>query len=112
MILAELTLDGGRITVDDGHPERAVLALDGNLSVGGSKVKPGRLAVLEPGPVVLSGAGRAMVLGGEPVGRRYIWWNFVHSDRDRIEEAKIRWQEQRFPLVPGDHEPWVPLPAG
>lgn len=45
------------------------------------------------------------------VGERFIWWNFVHSDRDRIEAAKAEWTEQRFPTVPGDHDPWVPLPV-
>jgi redox-sensitive bicupin YhaK (pirin superfamily) len=59
----------------------------------------------------IEGRGRAMVLGGEPVGPRHIWWNFVHSDLDCIEDAKRRWTNQLFPKVPGDHEPWVPLPA-
>ena len=53
---------------------------------------------------------RAIVLGGEPVGRRHIWWNFVHSDPARIEAAKDDWRHQRFPTVPDDHDPWVPLP--
>jgi redox-sensitive bicupin YhaK (pirin superfamily) len=52
-----------------------------------------------------------MVLGGEPVGPRHIWWNFVHSDLDYIEDAKQRWTRQEFPKVPDDHEPWVPLPT-
>ncbi len=52
-----------------------------------------------------------MLLGGEPVGERRIWWNFVHSDSDVIEDAKQRWTEQRFPTVPGDHDPWVALPG-
>ena len=51
-----------------------------------------------------------MMLGGAPVGDRYIWWNFVHSDRERIEVAKKEWAEQQFPVVPDDHDPWVPLP--
>ena len=51
------------------------------------------------------------IIGGEPVGKRHIWWNFVHSDPERIEAAKQRWVEQRFPTVPGDHDVSVPLPA-
>lgn len=112
LILAELALEDALLAIDDEHPERAVLVLDGQVAVGGTHLKPGQLAVLDRGPAVLSGTGRAMILGGEPVGPRYIWWNFVHSDRERIDEAKTQWQEQRFPAVPGDHEPWVPLPAG
>ena len=67
--------------------------------------------MLEPGVrLELTGTGRAMLLGGAPVGERYIWWNFVHSDRDRIEQAKSEWSAQRFPTVPTDHDPWVPRP--
>jgi redox-sensitive bicupin YhaK (pirin superfamily) len=72
----------------------------------------GSLAVLDRGvPARVTGAGAALVLGGEPVGKRHIWWNFVHSDPDRIEDAKRRWIDQRFPVVPGDHDVYVPLPG-
>ena len=112
LVLAELLLAGGRIVLDARHPERAVLALDGDIRVGGRALHEGQLAVIEAGRrPAIEGSGRAIVLGGEPVGRRYIWWNFVHSSQDRIEEAKQDWRAQRFPPVPGDHDPWVPLPA-
>jgi redox-sensitive bicupin YhaK (pirin superfamily) len=113
LVLALLELSGdGSIEVDDSHPERAVLAIDGPVTLGGQRLPRGQLAVLAPGARPrLVGRGRTMVLGGEPVGPRHIWWNFVHSDRDCIEEAKRRWTRQEFPEVPGDHEPWVPLPA-
>jgi redox-sensitive bicupin YhaK (pirin superfamily) len=112
LVLAELQpTDTRPISIDAAHRERGVLAIDGELSLGGTPLQSGQLAVLEPGTApVLSGTGRAMVLGGEPVGKRFIWWNFVHSDRDRIDAAKADWSEQRFPTVPGDHDPWVPLP--
>ena len=55
---------------------------------------------------------RAMLLGGEAFAtKRHVWWNFVHSDRDRIEQAKADWREGRFQLVPGDDER-IPLPNG
>ncbi len=111
LVLAELRVDGrGPIPAD--HPERAVLVLDGDIRIAGTAVGVGHLAVLEPGtsPEV-SGSGTVMILGGEPVGARHIWWNFVHSDPERIEEAKQRWLDQRFPTVPGDHDPYVPLPT-
>ncbi|MEO1059310.1 MAG: pirin-like C-terminal cupin domain-containing protein, partial [Actinomycetota bacterium] len=100
------------LDIDATHPERGVLALEGELTLGGTTLSPGQLAVLEAGAAAsLAGRGRAMLLGGEPVGKRFIWWNFVHSDRDRIEQAKSDWTNQRFPTVPGDHDPWVPLPG-
>ena len=112
LVLAELTLTGDTVALDALHPERAVLAIDGDVRIAGRPIESGQLAVIErdANPVV-EGIGRAMVLGGEPVGERFIWWNFVHSDRARIEQAKADWTAQRFPLVPGDHDPWVPLPA-
>ncbi|MEM9518929.1 MAG: pirin family protein [Actinomycetota bacterium] len=112
LILAELSLNEATVRVDDSHRERAVYAVDDGIRVAGQTLPEGRLAVLEPGTTPeLSGSGRAVIIGGEPVGQRFIWWNFVHSDRDRLEEAKADWTAQRFPLVPGDHEPWVPLPS-
>ena len=67
---------------------------------------------LEPGTTpVLSGQGRAMLLGGQDFATpRHVWWNFVSSSRERINEAKREWMERRFPLVPGDEEEFIPLP--
>lgn len=75
-------------------------------------ITSGQLAVLRSETATrLSGSGTAVVLGGEPVGKRTIWWNFVHSDPDRIEQTKSDWLNQHFPPVPNDHVPYVPLPA-
>ena len=52
---------------------------------------------------------RVMVIGGDPLGTRHIWWNFVSSSRDRIEKAKSDWKDGRFDSVPGDNE-FIPLP--
>lgn len=113
LVLAELDLRGGSIRVEPDHAERAVIAMDGDVFVDGHRLDVVQLAVLEPGSrPTLTGTGTAMLLGGEPLGERHIWWNFVHSDRDVIEDAKARWERQQFPLVPGDHDPWVPLPGG
>ncbi|MEM9134641.1 MAG: pirin family protein [Actinomycetota bacterium] len=112
LILAELRLDGDDVPIDVDHAERAVLAIGGSVSLNGYPLPEGHLAVLQPGyRSLVGGDGVAMILGGEPVGPRRIWWNFVHSDPERIEAAKAEWTEQRFPLVPGDHDPWIPLPA-
>jgi redox-sensitive bicupin YhaK (pirin superfamily) len=113
LVLAEIDLGAdGALAVDTTHAERAVLALDGALTVGGQTLPHGALAVLEKtARPEVRGSGRLVVLGGEPVGARFIWWNFVHSDPERIEEAKADWTAQTFPRVPGDHDPWVPLPG-
>jgi redox-sensitive bicupin YhaK (pirin superfamily) len=112
LVLAVIAVDEHGLRLDTEAPERAVLAVEGEVRIADRELAPGRLAVIERGAApVLSGSGRAVVLGGDPVGERHIWWNFVHSDRDRIEDAKRAWTEQRFPTVPGDHDPWVPLPG-
>jgi redox-sensitive bicupin YhaK (pirin superfamily) len=111
LLLAEVAVSDVAVDVPD-LPERAVLALDGDIRVNDRPLPAGSLAVLERGvPARVSGAGTALVLGGEPVGKRHIWWNFVHSDPDRIDDAKQRWIDQRFPVVPDDHDVYVPLPG-
>lgn len=112
LVLADVALDGtGSVGLDGTHPERGVLPIEGEVVVDGSPVPTGHLAVVEPGDVELSGWGRALYIGGAPVGERHIWWNFVHSDPARIERAKADWAAQRFPRVPDDHDPWVRLPG-
>ena len=113
LVLAEVDVrPGAPVPVEVEHSEVAVISLGGDLTVDGEDVPAGRLVVLRARTAaVLGGSARAMVLGGEPVGPRHIWWNFVHSDRDRIEQAKADWAAQRFPVVPDDHDPWVPLPG-
>lgn len=112
LVLAELTVRlGSPVAIDDEHAERAVLAVEGSLTVDDRPLPTGHLAVLEPGRRRVGGDGLAVVLGGAPVGPRHIWWNFVHADPERIEAAKADWMAQRFPLVPDDHTPWVPLPG-
>lgn len=114
LLLAEITLDPGTpIPIDSTLPELAVIAISGDVRINDESIPSGQLAVLRSAtPTTLSGSGVAIVLGGEPVGKRTISWNFVHSDPDRIEQARSDWSAQRFDKVPGDHEPWVPLPAG
>ena len=101
----------GSVAIDDASAERAVLAIDGDLSLGGELLPHAHLAVLAPGTrPELTGRGRAIVLGGAPVGRRYIRWNFVHSDQEVIEHAAAAWMAQDWPQIPGDMIPWIPAP--
>ena len=112
LALAEVRLAADAVPLDTALAERAVVAMSGDVRLDGRHLVPGQLAVIDPtASASLEGHGIAMVLGGEPVGRRHIWWNFVHSDPDRVEAAKQQWTDQRFPTVPGDHDPWVPLPG-
>lgn len=112
LVLADLALDDASpVPVDTGHPEVAVVVLDGSVRVNDEALVNGQMAVLRDDVAsTLRGSGRVIVLGGAPVGTRRIWWNFVSSDAERLEQAKQDWDAQRFPLVPGDHDPWVPLP--
>jgi len=113
LVLAEIRLDRrATLPVTDEHADRALLVLDGEVELDGARLPNGHLTVLSKGSrPVLSGPGTVVLLGGEQVGPRFIWWNFVHSDRDRIEQAKADWIAQRFPTVPDDHDGWVPLPG-
>ena len=112
LVLAEVRLESDApVPLATGHPEVAVISLVGDVRVNDASIPSGQLVKLHHDTdASLAGPGRAVVLGGEPVGQRHIWWNFVHRDLDRIEQAKTDWRAQRFPLTPGDHEPHVPLP--
>ena len=114
-IYAEIVLaPGGTLPIDAEADERAVMLVGGEASVDGVELELYSLAVLAPGASVKLGStlgGRVMLLGGEAfVTPRHVWWNFVHSSRDRINQAKRDWDEGRFPLVPGDADEFIPLP--
>jgi hypothetical protein len=105
---------GSVVEVPPEHPERAVYVVEGSVQCGPERADEGRMLVLSPGASVkleARGDARAMLLGGAPLdGARHIWWNFVSSSPDRIEQAKRDWTEQRFPKVPGDDIEFIPLP--
>jgi redox-sensitive bicupin YhaK (pirin superfamily) len=105
---------GGTIPVDAKADERAVMLVEGDAALDTVPLEPYILYVLAPGQAMtlrsLAG-GRIMLLGGEAfTTKRYIWWNFVSSSRDRINQAKEDWRSGRFPFVPGDSEEHIPLP--
>jgi redox-sensitive bicupin YhaK (pirin superfamily) len=106
---------GAQVALPDEHPERAVYVVDGELECGALRIGGGHMAVFASGRPVSLRATRptlAVAIGGEPVGERYIDWNFVSSSRERIEQAKADWRAQRFALPPDDHDEFVPLPDG
>ncbi|HUP09231.1 MAG TPA: pirin family protein [Caldimonas sp.] len=109
---------GGRFRLPAKAVERAAYAVEGRIAVGtgadATVYDAGRLLVFAPrADIVLEardGPARLMALGGEPLdGPRHVWWNFVSSSRERIEQAKAEWKNGRFAPVPGEHE-FIPLP--
>jgi len=104
---------GARLVLPPEHEERAVYLVDGSARVAGGALEPGQMAVLAPGGDVeirASTPSIAMLVGGAKMdGPRFISWNFVASSRERIEQAKADWREDRFPRVPGETER-IPLP--
>lgn len=113
-IYADIALDAGAsIPVDAEADERGIMLIGGEASVDGEPLGLYALHVLPPGMAMTlssrSGA-RVMLLGGQTMGRRTVWWNFVSSRPERIEQAKEDWQAGRFPKVPGDEKEFIPIP--
>ena len=114
MICADIALaKGGNFDPSADYPERALYVAIGEIDLNGTRYSQGQLLVL-PGDEKLNiGAlsdARLMLLGGEAMdGPRHIWWNFVSSSKDRIEQAKQDWKQRRFPAVPGETD-FIPLP--
>lgn len=116
MIYADAILEtGAQLAIPAEHEERAVYVVEGTVSVSDDRFEYGQLLILHPGDgVVVEAVSRArvLVLGGEPMdGPRFIWWNFVASSKERIEDAKADWQARRFAIVPGDEQEFIPLPT-
>jgi len=114
-IYADIELGaGGSLPVEAEADERAVMLVGGEAELDGARVEMFTLYVLKPGHqarVSSAGGGRLMLLGGEAFAtRRYVFWNFVSSSRDRINQAKEEWKALRFPLIPGDDHEYIPLP--
>ena len=116
LFYVEARLDAGaELELPGDYPERAAYVCSGSVRCGGEHVTEPKLLIFraaERAVLQATSDARVMLLGGEPLeGPRHIWWNFVSSSPARIERAKRDWAERRFPLVPGDEEEFVPLPA-
>jgi redox-sensitive bicupin YhaK (pirin superfamily) len=105
---------GARFELPAEYSERALYVAHGAVEVDELRVAAGSLPVFgaheRPALTALE-ASTVMLLGGEPVGPRHIWWNFVSSRKERIEQAKADWQAGRFTMPPDDREEFIPLPA-
>jgi len=109
-----VTLDKGtRFGLPNEHSERAIYLVKGSVEVAEKNYSPGQMLVFNKGvdPTIIANEPTTlMLLGGEPVGERFIWWNFVSSRRERIDQAKSDWKEGRIILPPSDNHEFVPLP--
>jgi redox-sensitive bicupin YhaK (pirin superfamily) len=105
---------GATLPIDADHEERAIYIIDGTIDIAGDKFEPGRLLVFKPGDKITATAvtdAHFVICGGAPMdGPRHIWWNFVSSRKDRIEQAKSDWKAGHFDKVPGDEVEFIPLP--
>jgi redox-sensitive bicupin YhaK (pirin superfamily) len=105
---------GASFELDDEHEQRAIYIVEGAAEVGDQRVERHTLAVLPPGGRVRMNThadSRVVILGGAALDApRHLWWNFVASSRERIEQAKRDWAEGRFGLIPGDDQEFIPLP--
>ncbi|BCG74635.1 hypothetical protein MesoLj113a_57930 [Mesorhizobium sp. 113-1-2] len=114
-LYADLRLaPGASVKIPADAEERAIYTLEGEVAISGDVFPAERLLVFRPGDeiVVSSQTGaHFMLFGGASLGsQRYIWWNFVSSSKERIEQAKQEWKTGRFDIVPGDEEEFIPLP--
>jgi redox-sensitive bicupin YhaK (pirin superfamily) len=103
------------LPIPDQYEERAVYVIEGAVRCGGERAEAGRMLVFAAGTkaaIRAESACRLVLLGGAAIdGPRHIWWNFVSSSPERIEQAKRDWKERRFPKVPGDDIDFAPLPT-
>lgn len=114
-IYLEVNLDkGASFTVPATVEERAIFLVAGGVAVNGSPCEPRQLIVLKPGAEICIEAGENahfIILGGAAMdGPRYIWWNLVSSSVERIKTAAEDWRQQKFAIIPGDDEEFIPLP--
>ncbi|MER8430313.1 pirin family protein [Mesorhizobium caraganae] len=114
-LYADLRLaPGASVKIPADAEERAIYTLDGDVSISGDRFPAERLLVFRPGDELVVSSERGahfMLFGGASLGSpRHIWWNFVSSSKERIEQAKQEWKTGRFDIVPGDEEEFIPLP--
>lgn len=115
-IYADIALAAGAsVPIDADADERAIYLVEGDAVLEGLSLEPQKLYVLRPGIAATlrtTGGARAMLAGGDAFKTpRHVWWNFVSSSRERIEEARRAWMAREFPVVPGDEIEWIPIPG-
>jgi hypothetical protein len=104
---------GAKAQLPDEYPERAAYVVEGSVEVDGQTFQAGQMLVFtskEPAVIAAKEGAVVMALGGEPIGQRFIEWNFVSSSKDRIAQAKADWRAGRMKLPDLDHDEFIPLP--
>ena len=104
---------GARFGLPKEHSERAIYVAKGSVEISGNVYTIGQLVVFTKStdPIIMAKEqATLMLLGGEPLGERFIWWNFVSSRMERIEQAKADWKAGRILLPPTDNKEFIPLP--
>ncbi|MDP9055824.1 MAG: pirin family protein [Pseudomonadota bacterium] len=104
---------GARRTIPQEYSERAIYCAQGLVEVGGNELHTGQMAVLSPGgsvAVIAREPAIVMVLGGEPIGERFMLWNFVSSRHERLLQAKEDWNQGRMKLPDADRAEFIPFP--
>jgi redox-sensitive bicupin YhaK (pirin superfamily) len=114
-IFADISLEAGAaMPLDPDYEERAIYVSSGEIDIAGDRFDTGRLLIFRPGDRITVNAikpSRIAVVGGAPLdGPRYVWWNFVSSRKERIEQAKDEWKQGRFGKISGDEIEFIPLP--
>jgi redox-sensitive bicupin YhaK (pirin superfamily) len=112
LFYAHLDMDSGATTALPHQPERALYVAAGAVEMDGKRCVTGEMAIIGPGPSSLSAVAPSivMLLGGEPLGERFLYWNFVSSSKERLEQAKADWRAGRIKLPDLDHDEFIPLP--
>lgn len=104
---------GAKMDLPSGHSERAIYITSGRLELSGITYSNGQMMVFsknDEATIKAKSNCEVMLLGGEPLGERFIWWNFVSSSKERIEQAKNDWKTGKIILPPNDNKEFVPLP--
>ncbi|MCO5248742.1 MAG: pirin family protein [Chitinophagales bacterium] len=104
---------GAKMELPHQHSERGIYIADGSLEIDHFSYHKGQMVVFKQSEnpnIIAKENSTLMLLGGEPLGERFIWWNFVSSRQERIEQAKADWKAGRFKLPPTDNKEFVPLP--
>lgn len=104
---------GAKTALPQGNTERAVYVVHGQLEMKGIRYMPGQMIVFtktDDSVITASEKSEIMILGGEPLSERFIWWNFVSSRKERIEEAKNDWKTGKIHLPPNDNQEYIALP--
>jgi redox-sensitive bicupin YhaK (pirin superfamily) len=114
LFYVHLDLDAGAVAeIPDGYGERAVYVATGEVEIGGRSLTPGQMAVVTQHASSMRAIqpSTVMVLGGEPLGERYLYWNFVSSSPERLQQAGEDWKAGRMKLPDGDDQEFTPLPV-